>query len=188
MRAIEVLIDEHRYILRMLKVIRKLCIHTLNTGEVYYEGFRHAIDFVRNFADKFHHGKEEDILFEVMSKELGQAIKQGPIYGMLAEHDLGRLFIKTLEEALLEAEKGNNDAKVDIIANAICYTDLLHRHIDKEDNAIFTFARDQLKEAVLAQLDEDFEKAKIRLESDATRQKYIALLESLEAYAGKLIP
>jgi len=186
MKAIQVLMDEHKYILRMLKVIRGLCIHAYKTKEVYYEGFHKGIDFVRNYADKFHHGKEEDILFEVMSAELGPAIKQGPIYGMLAEHDLGRLFIKTLEEALFAAEKGNEEAKVDIIANAICYTDLLYRHIDKEDNAIFTFANDKLNEAVLAEMDESFEKAKGPLKSDETEGKYVALLEELEAYVAKL--
>lgn len=186
MKAIQVLKDEHKYILRMLKVVRKLCVHTLNTKEVYYEGFHQAIDFIRNYADKFHHGKEEDILFEVMSEELGAAIKQGPIYGMLAEHDLGRLFIKTLEEALFAAEKGEDERKVDIIANAICYTDLLYRHIDKEDNAIFTFAEEKLGNEVLLKMDSDFEAAKDRLKSEETERKYVALLESLENYTSKL--
>ncbi len=187
MKAIQVLMEEHKYILRMLKVVRGLCLQTFKTKEVYYEGFHNAIDFIRNYADKFHHGKEEDILFEVMSAELGPAIKQGPIFGMLAEHDLGRLFIKTLEEALFAAEKGNEEAKVDIIANAICYTDLLYRHIDKEDNAIFTFADEKLTQQALDEMEESFEKAKGPLKSEETERKYVALLEKLEAYVAQLV-
>ena len=118
MKAVQTLRDEHQNILRMLKVVKSLAIHTFNTKDVYYKGYYDAIDFIRNYADKFHHGKEEDILFKKMSSELGEAIEKGPIYGMLAEHDLGRLFIKNMENALIEAEKGNNDAKVDIIAKA----------------------------------------------------------------------
>ncbi|ABR47559.1 Hemerythrin HHE cation binding domain protein [Alkaliphilus metalliredigens QYMF] len=186
MKAIQVLRDEHQYILRMLKVVRGFSIHTFKTQEVYYKGFHDAIDFIRNYADKFHHGKEEDILFLKMSSELGKAIEQGPIFGMLAEHDLGRLHIKTLEEALHAAEAGDEDAKVDIIANAISYTDLLYRHIDKEDNAIFNFAESQLSQESLQTLDVDFEAAKERLASDTTEKKYVQLLEELEATLASL--
>ncbi len=186
MKAIQTLKDEHQYILRMLKVVRKLSIHTFNTKEVYYEGFHKAIDFIRNYADKFHHGKEEDILFNVMSTELGEAIKIGPIYSMLAEHDLGRLFIKTLEESLFDAEKGKEEAKVDIISNAICYTDLLYRHIDKEDNAIFNFAADKLSQETLEKMEIDFNKTQEDLNKEETERKYVQLLTELEAYVVKL--
>ncbi|SCY68950.1 hemerythrin domain-containing protein [Alkaliphilus peptidifermentans] len=186
MKAIQVLMDEHKNILRMLKIIRSLCIHTFTTHEVYYEGFYQAIDFVRNYADKFHHGKEEDILFEVMSNELGENIKIGPIYGMLTEHDLGRLFIKNLEDALKASEAGHDEAKIDIIANAISYTDLLYRHIEKEDTAIFTFAEEKLMKKSLDKLDKDFEAAKVRLNSDETEAKYVKILENLEGYVSKI--
>lgn len=186
MKAVKVLMDEHQNILRMLKVVRSLCLQTFNTKEVYYKGYYDAIDFIRNYADKFHHGKEEDILFDKMSSELGPAIKQGPIYGMLAEHDLGRLFVKTLEEALHAAEKGSEEAKIDIVANAIAYTDLLHRHIDKEDTAIFTFAESSFNEDMHQEIDNLFEGAKERLDSDATERKYIAMLEALEKYVNNI--
>jgi len=186
LKAIQTLKDEHQYILRMLKVVRELSIHTMNSKEVYYEGFHKAIDFIRNFADKYHHGKEEDLLFEIMSNELGEAIKNGPIYGMLAEHDLGRLFIKNLEDALIAHENGKEEVKVDIVANAVCYTDLLYRHIDKEDNAIFNFAADKLKQETLEAMEIDFNKKQEELESDETKRKYIELLTELEGYVAKL--
>ncbi|AKL94248.1 hypothetical protein CACET_c07380 [Clostridium aceticum] len=186
MKAVKTLMDEHQNILRMLKVIRKLCLQTFYTKEVYYQGYYDAIDFIRNYADKFHHGKEEDILFEKMSSELGTAIKQGPIYGMLAEHDLGRLFIQNLENALKKAKEGSEEAKLDIVANATAYMDLLYRHIDKEDTAIFTFAETSFDDAMHQEIDQLFEDAKERLDSIATEKKYIALLEVLENYVNNL--
>lgn len=186
MSSINLLMDEHKNILRMLKVVRRLSLHTFNTKEVYYPGFYLAIDFIRNYADKFHHGKEEDILFEYMSNELGEAIKVGPIYGMLAEHDLGRLFIKNLEDALKASEAGKEEAKIDIVSNAICYTDLLHRHIDKEDTAIFTFAASKLSKESIEKMNIDFENAKEKLNSDEVEKKYTSILEDLENYVNKL--
>ncbi|SDK14629.1 hemerythrin domain-containing protein [Natronincola ferrireducens] len=186
MKAVKILMDEHQNILRMLKVIRRLCLQTFNTKEVYYKGYYAAIDFIRNYADKFHHGKEEDILFDKMSTELGEAIKTGPIYGMLAEHDLGRLFVKNLEEALHKAEEGGEEAKLDIIVNAVAYTDLLYRHIEKEDAAIFTFAEKSFNNDLQHWVDAEFENAKERLDSEKTEEKYIALLNELESYVKDL--
>jgi len=186
MKATEVLVSEHVNIKRMLKIVRKLCTQVFFKHEVYYEGFYDAIDFIRNYADKFHHGKEEDIYFLSMSTELGPAIKQGPIFGMLAEHDLGRLFIKNLEESLHKAKDGNDEAKIDIVSNAICYTDLLYRHIDKEDNAIFTYAESSLSQEAKDLVDVDFENSVERLNSLETERKYMALLEKLEKYVESI--
>ena len=49
-------------------------------------------------------------------------------YGMLVEHDLGRLYVTNLNEALEKALKnGNAEAKLDVIANAVSYTNLLRK-------------------------------------------------------------
>ena len=45
--------------------------------------------FFRDFADKCHHGKEEDRLF-VKMVEAGFLQNSGPIAVMLSEHDAGR--------------------------------------------------------------------------------------------------
>ena len=134
MNAISLMVEEHKNIKRVLKVIRKLCVKILNGETVNYKAFNMIVDFVRNYADSHHHSKEEDILFKKMSEELGEEIAKGPIYGMFADHDMGRLYIRKLVEALDKVKKGDEDSKVDVIANAISYTDLLYRHIDKEDN------------------------------------------------------
>lgn len=70
-----------------------------------------------------------------MSEELGEKVARGPIFGMFIDHDLGRLYMKNLEATLERVKKGDSDSKVDIIANAISYANLLYRHIDKKNNA-----------------------------------------------------
>lgn len=183
MSAIELMMKEHEYIKRMLKVTRKYCYKVLNNQNIDYDDFYKIIDFIRNYADKHHHAKEENILFDTMSKQLGDRIKNGPIMGMLVEHDMGRLYIQNLEIAIEEFKNGDDEAKLDIIANAVSYTHLLNRHIDKEDTGIYTFANSALSK-------ENIEKVNIEsavVEDEATeiglQEKYIHLLEELE---GKL--
>ncbi|WP_353894392.1 hemerythrin domain-containing protein [Proteinivorax hydrogeniformans] len=152
MNAIDLMIEEHEVIKKVLSAIRKGSIKLLDKSDVDYDFFTDAIDFVRNFADKHHHGKEEDMLFSLMHEHLTDEVVKEPLSGMYAEHDLGRLFISNLEEALRMHRQGDDNARVDIIANAIGYTDLLRRHIDKEDKAIYQFALRELDDLVIKDL------------------------------------
>ncbi len=93
---------------------------------------------------------------------------------------LSRLFITNLEAALEKYEAGDDDSRVDIIANAIAYTDLLNRHIAKEDTAIYTFAQRSLSKEQL----EDIDLRCCEVEAEATKNslqdKYVDLLSELE--------
>lgn len=180
MNAISLMVEEHKNIKRVLKVARKLCINILNGEEVNYEAFNMMVDFVKNYADKHHHNKEEDILFKKMSEELGEEVASGPIYGMFADHDMGRLYIKNLIEALDRVKNGDEDSKVDIIANAISYTDLLHRHIDKEDNAIYKFGQRNLSKEAMAKVEESCKEVEDIAKEKNIQDKYIKIVEKLE--------
>ncbi len=180
MDGINLMIDEHKFIKRMLEVIRKACIGIMNGKAIDYADFENMIDFVRNYADNHHHGKEEKILFNRMIDEIGGAAEKLVRFGMLVEHDLGRLFMKNLEEALIAVRNGDEDAKVDVIANAVSYTHLLYRHIDKEDNVAYPFAKRELSSDTIGKIDaecDDFEK---EMEKSGVQDKYIKSLEILE--------
>jgi hemerythrin-like domain-containing protein len=181
MNAIDLMVEEHKLIKRMLAVTRKIAIKILNNEEVDYNDFNKVIDFVRNFADKHHHSKEEVILFKRMGDALGERIANGPIMGMLVEHDLGRLFIGNLESSLAKFKAGESDSRVDIIANAIAYTDLLYRHIEKEDTTIYTFAQRKLSKEQLEQIDKDCFEVESEATKNSLQDKYIALLSELES-------
>lgn len=146
MYAIELMMEEHKNIKRMLKIVRKVCFNILEGEEINYEEFERIISFIINYADSHHHKKEEIYLFNRMVEEIGERAVKVINHGMLVEHDLGRLYISNLRLALEEYKNGNKEAKLDIIANAISYTDLLNRHIEKEDNVIYNFAKRSLKE------------------------------------------
>lgn len=133
MKSIEIMMLEHQYILRMLKVVRAMCMKILEHEAVDYSDFYKVIDFVRNYADQHHHSKEEAVLFKELKLHLGEENRLGPVTGMLVEHDQGRLYMQNLEAAVKAYEGGSEEAKLDIIANAISYTHLLQRHIEKED-------------------------------------------------------
>ena len=66
MNGIDLLIQEHKNVSRMLLVIRKVCFKFMETNEIDYEDFDKIISFIRSFADGHHHNKEEIFLFNKM--------------------------------------------------------------------------------------------------------------------------
>lgn len=179
MNAINIMNEEHRYILRMLSVVRKCSFRVLKGKEIIYEDFDKIIEFIKNYADNYHHKKEEDILFVEMVEHLGQLGEKIVNQGMLVEHDLGRLYVRSLVEALEKVKSGDEEAKLDVIANAISYTHLLERHIDKEDKVIYSFAERELKEEIIKIIDIECEKFEIN--NQEVKNRYILILEELES-------
>lgn len=178
MTAVEIMMEEHRTIEPMLEVVRKACFQILEGKDINYDDFYLIIDFIRNYADEYHHRKEENLLFNKMVEHLGLLGEKTIKHGMLVEHDLGRLYINNLEEALNNLKSGNEEAKLDIIANAISYTDLLKRHINKEDNVVYKFALRELKKDII-----DIANAEVmdyEEKNKATREKYMEILEQLK--------
>jgi hemerythrin-like domain-containing protein len=180
MKSIDTMVFEHENIRRMLKVIRVVSYRVLTEGEYSLDDYSLIADFVKGYADKLHHGKEEDILFEAMNNEIQKLAKSGAITGMYIEHDQGRLFIANLLKGVEAFRKGDDLARLDIIANSIAYSDLLDRHIEKENTALYKFAEKMLSDETKIKVDENCNKVEEKALSEKIQEKYLALLESLE--------
>lgn len=180
MESIRIMVDEHTNIRRMLKVVRNVCYRVMTNDDYDLEDFPKIIDFIRTYADKHHHGKEEDVLFETMNRSLENVAKSGAITGMYIEHDLGRLYMASLEKALERYEAGEDEARLDIIGNAIGYTDLLDRHIEKENTALYKLAERMLDDENKTFVEEECNKVEEKATEEGLQDKYIELVTELE--------
>jgi hemerythrin-like domain-containing protein len=184
LRATEVLKEEHRAIERMLAVL-ETAAQRLETGERVRPGlFREAVDFVRNFADKCHHGKEEAILFPRL-EERGVPKEGGPLGMMLHEHDAGREYIRTIDGAIAAYEEGDEAAARVIAENVRGYVGLLVEHIWKEENVLFPMADQVLSPGDQRELEERFEQVETEVMGPGVHERYHELLERAEREIGK---
>lgn len=180
MESIRIMVEEHVNIRRMLKVVRNICYRVMTKDDYDVNDFPIIIDFIRIYADKHHHGKEEDVLFETMKNELEKLAKSGAITGMYIEHDMGRLFMSNLEKALGRFKSGDDEARLDIIANAISYTDLLDRHIEKENTALYKFAEKMLNDNSKSFIEDECKKVEDMAIEAGLQEKYLKILDDLE--------
>lgn len=138
-----ILKNEHRVIETVLGCLEKLAGAFEYGNEGHYEDASDVIYFLRTFADRCHHGKEEDLLFPMMERR-GYSPERGPTAVMRSEHVLGRNAVSGMESALQEMRNGNTGACGGFKQHALSFVSLLREHIRKEDHCLFPMADNAL--------------------------------------------
>ncbi len=147
------LVNEHRLILRMIALLEHNATRTAAKTYSNWHFYLDGVDFIRNYADRFHHAKEEDVLFEALIKN-GMPRDHSPVAAMLMEHEQGRAFVKSMETAALEELSGQAGREMTIADNALAYAALLREHIAKEDEILYPLAErvipDTMRDGIIA--------------------------------------
>src|SRR3989338_4173575 len=161
------LVDEHGLIKKWLElipaVLEKIDIESEAGRQLILDG----LDFIRSYADKFHHAKEEDILFDYTDKNL-DIIKT-----ILADHETARGHVKATLKAI--GEKDTNA----IIGHLCAYKDLLTEHIKKEDEILYPWIDRGLSTTQVGELFAKFNEAEEKMDKGVIEkcQKFIAEAE-----------
>jgi hemerythrin-like domain-containing protein len=179
MKPTETLKNEHRAILLMLKVAESVSFKLEGGEDVPADDLARIVDFIRGFADKCHHAKEEDLLFPAMEKA-GVPRQGGPIGVMLIEHTEGREYVGKMSEAAGKYAAGDKKAGLQFAENARGYAALLSQHIHKEDNILYPIADARLSPQSQAGLEKDFERVEEEVVGAGKHEEYHRLLEQLE--------
>jgi hemerythrin-like domain-containing protein len=135
----QALVNEHRLILRMIALLERNAARTAEGGYSNWQFYLDGVDFIRNYADRFHHAKEEDVLFEALVTN-GMPREHSPVAAMLLEHEQGRMHVRALEAAAREAQAGQPGREAGIAEHAHAYASLLREHIAKEDEILYPLA------------------------------------------------
>jgi hemerythrin-like domain-containing protein len=142
------------------------------------------LKFFREFVDRCHHGKEEEILFPALAT--GGDEQTGALVGVLrAEHEEGRRHVRAMTE-LLERFRGGELAAGELVRHhAQALSTTLRAHIDREDHTLFPKARTLLPAAQASRLVQQFEVIERERMGPGVHEAFQALLHRLRvAYPG----
>jgi hemerythrin-like domain-containing protein len=170
------LMIEHRLIERMIALIKDALSQIQSSGKIDPLFVDTAVDFIRIYADRTHHGKEEDILFRELDKRPLSADDRRVMKELIQEHVFGRQTTKALVDANTRYQNGDQAALADIAEKLQTLVDFYPKHIEKEDKVFFPASRayftDDEDQAMLAEFWE-FDRKMIH-------EKYKAVVEGLE--------
>jgi hemerythrin-like domain-containing protein len=132
---------EHRLIEKMMLVIKQLLQKIENSRTVNPLVVDTIIDFMRMYADRTHHGKEEDILFKELSKRPLTAQDQCMMNELIQEHIGGRQLTSKLAEANSRYTNGDVSALEDIVFHLGQLVAFYSEHIEREERIFLPASR-----------------------------------------------
>lgn len=146
MQARAPLMIEHRLIEQMIHAIRKAIHHADQTNTIDPHFIDKAVDFLRVYADRTHHGKEEEILFRKLREKHLSGEDRVQMEDLIQDHTLSRNNTKRLVAANIRYRQGDSKA-LDEVMNCLKFmVDFYPIHIRKEDAVFFPASRSYFSE------------------------------------------
>jgi hemerythrin-like domain-containing protein len=131
------LMVEHRLIEKMVVLLKNEAVRMKVDKNLNPEFVSAAVDFFRIYADRTHHGKEEDILFRECSKKQLTPELKNMMIGFVDDHIFARAKVGALLECKDRFVKGDKMAVKDSIGLINELVALYPTHIKKEDKEFF---------------------------------------------------
>lgn len=131
------LMIEHRLIEKMIAIIRDQVVVMQQQNRADPVFIDTAVDFIRMYADRTHHGKEEDILFKVLVDKKMSAEDTRMMEILVEDHKYGRKTVAELVEAKERYVQGDTRALEVILDKLQALADFYPEHIRKEDKEFF---------------------------------------------------
>ena len=128
---------EHRLIEKMISLISELVDQAESNRTIDPVSIDKAVDFIRTYADKTHHGKEEDILFRDLEGKKQSSSDATIMEELIEEHKYGRKTVGELVDAKIEYVNGSGEALDTIIEKLEAIVAFYPPHIAKEDKVFF---------------------------------------------------
>jgi hemerythrin-like domain-containing protein len=168
------LVEEHTLIKRWVALIPAVVAALDVESEEGRRTIREGVDFIRSYADRFHHAKEEDLLFAYFDEGLDI------LKAMRDDHERGRGRVRGIIDALERRDREG-------VANHLRgYAEILTEHIRKEDEILYPWMDRNLSTTQVGALYAAFDEVDARLAGDRERsERFIEKAErDLPAKAG----
>ena len=167
---------EHRLIERMITLIKQKLNRIETTNQIDPLFIDTVVDFIRIYADRTHHGKEEDILFRELSNKQMFDQDMQIMDELVDEHVLGRKTAKELVEANAQYRMGEKSALAVIVSKLKKLVDFYPKHIEKEDKIFFPAYMKYLSD----EEDQLMLKEFYEFDREMIHEKYKLVLQKLE--------
>ncbi|MCW4003300.1 MAG: hemerythrin domain-containing protein [Candidatus Bathyarchaeota archaeon] len=173
---VDMLVIEHKLILQAVEKIKKEIgqIEAAKAANPNY--LATAVDFFRTYADRFHHGKEEGILFRALSQRNLNETDQKVMMELMIEHGVARRTVTALDNAKGEYIEGKQEALTHILDLLNTLVKLYPAHIEKEDAHFFYPSMAYFTEKEQNEMQTSF----ITFNQNFTDKKYQQVIDQLQ--------
>jgi hemerythrin-like domain-containing protein len=169
---------EHRVIELGLRTLDSLCLRLGSGQAVPLQVLVEVHDFIRTFADQYHHGKEELCLFPALKRQ-GIQCDGGPLCVLTHQHEIERELLSDLYLAIDEYGSGNPESTKRFMNTARRYIEMMTWHMEFEDQILFRLAEEILDDTEKIELGKAFKQMEDQF-GQGTLEKYERMASELE--------
>jgi hemerythrin-like domain-containing protein len=155
--AIEILVEEHHLILRGLDLLTTAAERIVRNQHPPKEFFEKAVSFTFHFTNKFHHYKEEIVMFGMLAQKREGDI-DAEIERLRDQHRALHDYMNEISHSI-DAYSENMESEVRRLhRNLSDYIETLHRHVNAENGIFYPLVAKTLTGDEMRWLAEEFEK------------------------------
>ena len=176
MDANEVLLYEHKIIYLLLDKLKSKIEEIKKTRDVQGNFIDLFTDFFITYIDVYHHGKEENLMFERLKIKPLTVHHTNSMNLLVEQHELGRKLIEKIITTSANYFKVKNSQDIDSLIELLAQFHKLYvDHAIFEDNSFFNEVIEYFSESEKEKLTQDFFKFNIQM----INEKYKTLIEML---------
>ena len=143
MKLIDTLQEEHVLIDQALGSLRRY-VDELVAGTADPADGKRFVAFFTDFAGRFHHDREEGVLFDALVTEAQLPRDRGPVHAITREHAEMEEWLREMTPFLEQAPQSHDD-RVRLRTLAVRYSHTLWRHVDAENSVLYPEGVERLR-------------------------------------------
>ncbi len=181
MQPIGPLMQEHRLIEKMIALMNLQYEKFMQEKKADVNFIATALDFIRTYADKCHHRKEEDILFRDLKKKNLSSWHKNTLQELIDEHNQARNSVSSLAKSKDKYAAGNHESFREILNSIKVLTELYPKHIEKEEKHFFVHVMQYFDDEEQQKMLQEFWEA----DRSMIHLKYKNVIDELKAITGQ---
>ena len=181
MRPTDLLKWEHDDVRGLLKILQAMTLRLVDGRRVDLEDLEWIFEFNRDYVDRFHHGREEYILYSSLKDE---GVPECPLSELFAEHEITRSLAKVIRGYIEDYKQQEAGSRIppEIIEGCLSYIDLLLDHMDKEEKIFFPLADECFTKEAQERMAEKFQTFELERIGLGRKEELRTLIDHLKNF------
>ena len=143
--------EEHGATMKMLAALQRCIAKVADFKEGETKDLKALIEFFEIYVDRYHHGKEEQVLFPALSRTRTAGI-DSLINSLMEDHREARASMEQIESHAVTLHSCSEADRYEFIERTDRYVDLVRKHIRKENSELLPLIEENLSETERLQM------------------------------------
>jgi hemerythrin-like domain-containing protein len=143
--------EEHGAIMKMLAALRRFITRVVDLEEWETKDLEALIEFFEIYVDRYHHAKEEQVLFPALSRSRTVGI-DSLINSLMEDHRQARTSMEQIKSNAVTLRSCSEADRYEFRERANQYVDLVRKHIRKENSELLPLIEARLSETERLQM------------------------------------